>query len=64
MIYDTKTEVQGLRNAAPDLRAEMQGLRSDIRVLYWITGATLAGVAGVWAIIITIGLHFILRTYR
>jgi hypothetical protein len=35
----------------------MRALRGDIRVLYWITGANLGGVAGLWGIAITVALH-------
>jgi hypothetical protein len=39
------------------LRDEIQGLRGDVRVLYWITGTTFAGVAGLLSIAIAMALH-------
>lgn len=40
------------------LDANIDGLRGDIRVLCRMAGATLAGVAAVWGIVIIIALHF------
>jgi hypothetical protein len=37
--------------------AKTGALRGDIRVLYWMTGTTLAGVAALLGIAITIALH-------
>jgi chromosome segregation ATPase len=54
-LMATKSE---LLAAKGELRAEIQDLRGDIRVLYWITGTTLAGVTGLMGIAITIALHF------
>ena len=60
-IQGVRDEIQGVRNEVKDLRAEvrleMQDVRGDIRVLYWISGTTLAGVAGLLGIAITIALH-------
>ena len=39
------------------LREEIQDLRGDVRVLYWITGTTFAGVAGLLSIAIAMALH-------
>lgn len=55
--------IQGLKNDAHDLRAEMQRVRRGLRVLIWMTGATLACVVAIWGIIIAIGLHVILHAY-
>lgn len=51
----TKSELLATKG---ELRAEIQDLRGDIRVLYWITGTTLAGVTGLLGIAVTIALHF------
>ncbi len=39
----------------------LRGLRRDLRLLYWIMVANLAGVAALWIIAIILALHFILR---
>lgn len=52
-------EIQGVRNDVQNLRVEMQDVRGDIRVIYWITGTTMAGVVGLLGIAITVGLHVI-----
>jgi hypothetical protein len=39
------------------LREEIQDLRGDVRVLYWITGTTFAGVAALLSIAIAMALH-------
>jgi len=58
---ELRAEIQGVRNEVRDLRTEvrveMQNVRGDIRVLYWVTGTTLAGVAGLLSIAITVALH-------
>ncbi len=54
---ELRTEIQGVRNEVQGLRVEMQDVRGDIRVLYWMTGTTLAGVAGILGIAITMALH-------
>lgn len=60
-VQDVRNEVQGLRNEIQAVRAEaridFQDVRGDIRVLYWISGTTLAGVTGLLGIAITIALH-------
>ena len=47
----------GLRDEVQDLRVEIQEVRGDVRVLYWVTGTTLAGVAGLLSIAIALALH-------
>ena len=54
---ELRAEAQGLRNEVQGLRVEIQDIRGDIRVLYWMTGTTLAGVAGLLGIAVTIALH-------
>src|SRR5215469_118212 len=53
-LLATKAELMATK---AELRAEIQGVRGDIRVLYWMTGTTLAGVAGILSVAITIALH-------
>jgi hypothetical protein len=55
-IRDLATKSE-LLAAKGELRAEIQDLRGDIRVLYWITGTTLAGVTGLLGIAVTLALH-------
>jgi len=47
----------GLRDEVQGLRVEIQEVRSDVRVLYWISGATLTGVAALLSIAIAMALH-------
>jgi small-conductance mechanosensitive channel len=47
---ELRAEIQGLRS-------EVQDIRGDIRVLYWMTGTTVAGIAGILGIAITVALH-------
>jgi hypothetical protein len=58
---ELQAEIQDLRDEVRDfkgeVRVEMQDVRGDIRVLYWISGTTLAGVAGLLSIAIAIALH-------
>lgn len=58
---ELQAEIQGVRNEIQAVRAEaridFQDVRGDIRVLYWISGTTLAGVTGLLGIAITIALH-------
>jgi hypothetical protein len=49
--------IQGVRNEVQGLRSEVQDIRGDIRVLYWMTGTTVAGIAGILGIAITVALH-------
>lgn len=60
-VQGVRDEVQGVRDEVHGLRVEMrveiQDIRGDIRLLYWISGTTLAGVAGLLSIAITIALH-------
>ena len=56
-IRGVRGEVQGVRGEIQDLRVEIQDIRGDVRVLYWITGTTLAGVAGLLGIAVTVALH-------
>lgn len=46
-----------IRSVKSELKAEIQDVKGHIRVLYWMTGTTLAGVAAILSIIIGIGLH-------
>jgi hypothetical protein len=46
-----------IQRVSTGLREEIQGLRGDVRVLYWITGTTFAGVAGLLSIAIAMALH-------
>lgn len=41
------------------LEGKIGGLQGDIRVLYWMTGTTLAGVATLLGTAITIALHVV-----
>lgn len=50
----TKGELQAAIRA---MDGKIGGLRGDIRVLYWMTGTTLAGVAALLGTAITIALH-------
>ena len=51
---ELKADIQAVRS---DFDAKISGLRGDIRVLCWVTGTTLAGVASLLATAITIALH-------
>ena len=46
-----------IQDARSDLDAKIGGLQSEVRVPYWMTGTTLAGVASLLGIAITIALH-------
>ncbi len=50
MTYDTSLD-------KGELRAEIQGLKNDLRMLFWMMAANLAGVAALCAIVITAGLY-------
>ena len=50
----TKGELEAAIQAVD---ARVGGLQSDIRVLYWMTGTTLAGVAALLGTAITVALH-------
>lgn len=58
---DLKAELQAVRGEIQDFRGEMrveiQDVRGDIRVLYWMTGTTLAGVAAILSLAVTLALH-------
>jgi|SRR5690348_370226 len=43
--------------AKGELQEAIHAVRGDVRVLYWISGTTLAGVATLLSIAITIALH-------
>ena len=53
--------IQGTREdlfaAKGELQEAIHAVRGDVRVLYWISGTTLAGVATLLSIAITIALH-------
>lgn len=46
----TKLDLQAVKE-------QIQDIRGDIRVLYWMTGTTLAGVAAILSIAVTLALH-------
>ena len=50
----TRLDLQAVRE---ELRVDIQDIRGDIRVLYWMTGTTLAGVAAILGIAVTLALH-------
>lgn len=50
----TKSDLQAVRE---ELRVDIQDIRGDIRVLYWMAGTTLAGVAAILSIAATLALH-------
>ena len=58
---DLDAKVGGLRSdldaKVKGLRSDLDDLRADVRVLYWMSGTTLAGVAGILGTAITIALH-------
>ncbi len=56
-IQGVRDEIQGVRDEVQGVRDEIRDVRGDIRVLYWMSGTTLAGVAGLLSIAITIALH-------
>ena len=57
-IHATKGELQEAIHATKaELQEAIHGLRGDVRVLYWMSGTTLAGVATLLGIAITIALH-------
>ena len=57
-IHATKAELQEAIHATKgELQEAIHGLRGDVRVLYWMSGTTLAGVATLLGIAITIALH-------
>ena len=57
-LLATKAELEAaIHSARSELRSELAELRGDIRVLYWMTGTTLAGVATLLGVAITIALH-------
>lgn len=66
-IQGLKSELQGeiqgvrseLQSVKSELKAEIHDVQGHIRVLYWMTGTTLAGVAAILSIAIGIGLHAI-----
>jgi len=66
-IQGVRNEIQGVRSDLDtkigDLRSDLDSktgaLQGDVRVLYWMTGTTLAGVATLLGIAITIALHLI-----
>jgi hypothetical protein len=39
------------------VKEQIQDIRGDIRVLYWMTGTTLAGVAAILSLAVTLALH-------
>lgn len=51
---DLETKIEGVRTG---LKLEIAELRGDIRVLYWMSGTTLAGVAALLGIAIKLALH-------
>ena len=51
--------VGALEGRVGGLEGTVGGLRGDIRVLYWMTGTTLAGVATLLGIVISIALHVV-----
>ena len=51
---ELRAEIHALRS---DLEAKISALDGKIRVLYWMTGTTLAGVAALLGIAIAIALH-------
>ncbi len=53
-LHAVREEIHDLRN---EVRVEIQDIRGDIRVLYWMSGTTLAGVAAILSIAVTIALH-------
>ena len=58
---DLGAAIQGTREdlfaAKGELQEAIHAVRGDVRVLYWISGTTLAGVATLLSIAITIALH-------
>lgn len=46
-----------LESAIRVVDGRVGGLRGDVRVLYWMTGTTLAGVAAILGIVVSIALH-------
>lgn len=53
----TKVDLQAVREEIQGVRADIQDIRGDIRVLYWMTGTTLAGVAAILSLAVTLALH-------
>ena len=51
---ELRAEIRALRS---DLEARISALEGKIRVLYWMTGTTLAGVAALLGTAIAIALH-------
>lgn len=60
---ELKTEIQGVRSelqsAKSELKADIQEVKGHIRLLHWMVGSTLTGVAAILSIAIGIGLHAI-----
>jgi hypothetical protein len=59
-IQDVRSELRDqIQDVRSELKAEIHDVQGHIRVLYWMTGTTLACVVGILGIAITIGLHLI-----
>src|SRR6185312_9865353 len=56
-VQALKGDVQALKGDVQALKGDVQGLKGDVRVLFWMSGTTLAGVASLLGIAITIALH-------
>ncbi|HXS21355.1 MAG TPA: hypothetical protein VN735_08970 [Steroidobacteraceae bacterium] len=56
-VQALKGDVQALKGDVQGLKGDVQGLKGDVRVLFWMSGTTLAGVASLLGIAITIALH-------
>lgn len=54
---DLRIEVRATRKEIQEIRIDMQDIRGDIRVLYWMSGTTLAGVAAILSLAVTLALH-------
>ena len=50
-------KLDGLERKFGGLERKFGGLEGKVRVLYWVTGTTLAGVAALLGIAITVALH-------
>ena len=55
-LLGTKGELEA---AIRVVDGRVSGLRGDVRVLYWMSGTTLAGVAALLGIVISVALHIV-----
>src|SRR6185312_9236761 len=56
-IHAVRGELHAVQGDVQALKGDVQALKGDVQALFWMSGTTLAGVASLLGIAITIALH-------